>query len=248
MGKVLKFIGFGLAAVLILFLALTAYFVYQTYQLKEETFRSGYTYEIHIGTNKTLFNVTLFLPLPAGEIADELSAGNVYNPENWSFEIVDTEYGKMLKIRADEIHPRYPPEFRPIPVEPGKESPKVENVPYHENMLKISAKSSREINTKDPIGNEPLLLPKYGLVEVECIPSCSNCDKCYSYETVIYANYNATPSTTVEITIRLEGTNSWWAYGWSFNEYRDYIYVSLSGEHHCWISASGYIVAGDGIY
>ena len=72
---------------------------------------------------------------------------------------------------------------------------------------------------------------------------------CYEYESRIYANYMAPPDAEVPIRIELTGENACvWVYGWSGNEYRDWIGVPLTGAQDGWCAASGVFVAGEGMY
>jgi hypothetical protein len=96
-----------------------------------------YTYQIEIETDKPLYNVTLYLPiLMKGEavpdvvddMIDELSG------ENWSCNIVETEYGKMLKMSIDTI--------------------------VVGSFVVVRKEVKYIINTKDPVGKEPIFYPR----------------------------------------------------------------------------------------
>ena len=57
------------------------------------------------------------------------------------------------------------------------------------------------------------------------------------------------PNAEVSIHVELTGENAWvWVYGWSGNEYRDGVSVTLTGAQDGWCTASGGLVAGEGRY
>lgn len=247
----IKKVGLGIIAVIV---ALVSLWMYHAHRLYEESYRSEYHYGIRIQTDSVLHNVTLFVPLPVFEekskIGDEMMAGNASKRDDWDCRIVETEHGKMLEISAAEIAP----EFRPLPVplppesiEPGEE----ETLASMPEGITVTVDADHDINTKNPIGNEPLLSPEYDLTRSTCelpYPERRGPPNCYEYESRIYADYTASPDAKFSIYIELEGRNSWWVYGWSGNEYRDNVNVTLVGEKHGWHVASGRLIEGEGRY
>jgi hypothetical protein len=138
----------------------------------------------------------------------------------------------------------------PVPIEPGKE---LKELPQGKppKVLSIRVHADHDINTKNPIGNEPLLSPKYNLTRSTYelpYPEGQTPPKCYEYESRIYADYTASANAKLSIWIEAEGRNGWWVHGWSGNWYSDRIELTLIGEQHGWYFTSGKLVAGEGRY
>ncbi|MEA3324601.1 MAG: hypothetical protein U9Q37_05605 [Euryarchaeota archaeon] len=76
----------------------------------EGSYRSEYHYQVTVGTDSDLHNVTLYVTLPIFEeelnIGEEIVAKNASQPEGWDCEIVETENGGgVLMIHAEGIIP-----------------------------------------------------------------------------------------------------------------------------------------------
>ena len=245
----IKKVGLGITAAIVV---LAALLMYHAHGLYEKSYTSEYHYGITIQSDSVLHNITLFVPLPAFEekskIGDEIMAGNASKRDDWDCRIVETEHGKMLEISADEIAP----EFHPLPtplesIEPGEEETPVSM----SKGISVRVDADYDINTKNPIGNEPLLSPEYNLTRSTCelpYPERPAPPNCYEYESLIYADYTASLDAKVSIYIELAGENSWWVYGWSGNHYHDRIRITFTGEQHGWYIASGKLVEGEGRY
>jgi len=258
-----KITKFGIIIIVVV-VVVAGLWMYHTHGLYENTYSSEYDYRVTIGTDSVLHNITLYLPLPVLEdkskVGDEIIAGNALKVDGWDCSIVETEYGKMLKIRAKRMAPKF--HTPPTPIEPGEE-------PNEPPQGKISGTFSKEtpvlmpkelsarvhvdqdVNTKNTIGNEPLLSPKYNLTRSTYeipYPEGRTPPNYYEYESRIYADYTAAANAIVPIYIEAEGRNSWWVYGWSGNNYRDRIELTFTGEQHGWYVASGKLVEGEGRY
>ena len=227
MKKTIK-IGVG---VIVIVVALAGLWMYHTHELYEKSYRSEYRYEITIDSDSALYNVTLLVPLPIidgrSRIGDEIIAGHASKPDGWSCSIVETKHGKMLKISAEKI----PPGVR--------------------KRISAVVDVGRDINTKNPIGSEPLLSPKYNLTLSTYdlpYPEGQSPPTCYEYESRIYADFESPTDAEVSIYIEAEGENSWWVYGWSGNSYRDRVGITFTGEQPGWHIASGKLVYGEGRY
>ncbi|MCC4771079.1 hypothetical protein FXV91_13160 [Methanosarcina sp. DH2] len=271
--KIIIFGGLVLFVLLLLMLGLR-YVGNQNDEMYNDSLMSHYEYDIIIESNSTLQNVILYLPVPVFEnesgVGLEMVNGDYYNkPSNWNLSLEDTEYGLMLKIEAAEIQPVY--HSLPVAVpEPEPGSGDLENEVPEEALVEESHEYSEEtpvlvpidfgtrvgadhlINTRSPVGNESVLLPKYNLRDSEegpIVPLPEHINPEYfDYESLVYAHYDASPEAEVQIFIQLEGLNEWWIYGWKYNEYRDGISIQLTGPQEGWVQAEGKLVTGDGIY
>ena len=274
MNKWIKILGGLILFVLLLFILGSLYMENQSEKMYNDSLMSSYDYSITITSNSTLQNVTLYLPVPVFDnksgIGLEMVNGDYYNkPSDWNLSLEDTEYGLMFKIEAAEIQPVYHslPVAVPEP-EPGSddfenEIPEAEQIveshEYSEETPVLasidfgtSLKADHPINTRFPYGNESVLLPKHNLRESEERPEIPLPDYInpayFDYESMVYANYDASPDAEVQIFVEMEGMNEWWIYGWQFNEYTDRISIQLAGPQEGWVRAEGKLTTGDGIY
>jgi len=243
MKKSTKYIGIGITVIAIIVAGLYGLWMYHTHRLYEETYTSEYNYLVTVKTDSILHNVTLYLPLPVFEgeskIGDKITAGNISKPDDWDCSVIETQYGKMLKISAKKMIP----ETR-----------------YSYTRISVRLRSDHEINSKNPIGNEPVLSPKEKLTgpstyryprpqEAERQLPPDYYDYIYSeYKTYVYADYATSLNANLSIFIELSGSNHWWVYGWGGNYYDDKINIKLTGEQHGWHIASGKLVEGIGDY
>lgn len=271
--KITIFGGFVLFFLLLLVLG-SMYLEDENEEMYNDSITGNYEYDIIIESNRTLQNVTLYLPVPVFEnesrVGLEMVDGDYYNkPSNWNLSLEDTEHGLMFKIETAEIQPVYHslPVAVPEP-EPGSENIEDE-VPEEEQILESNeyseetpvltsidfgtdVKADHLINTRYPIGNEPVLLPKHNLRESEeepVVPRSEHLNPEYfDYESLVYAHYNTSHDADVQIFVELDSRNEWWIYGWQYNDYIDRISIQLSGPQEGWVKAEGKLITGDGIY
>jgi hypothetical protein len=272
MNRKIKVFGGLILLVLLLLVLGFRYLETQNEEMYNDSLMSNYEYDIIIESNSTLQNVTLYFPVPVfeneSEIGLEMVNGNCYNkPSNWNLSLEDTEYGLMLKIETDEVQPVY--HSLPIAIpepEPGEteyevpeEQQLVESHEYSEETPVLvpidfgtSVKADHLINTRYPIGNESVLLPKNNLRESEVdstVPRPEHLNPEYfDYESLVYAHYDASPDAEVQIFVELDSRNEWWVYGWQYNEYTDRISIRLTGPQAGWVREEGKLTVGDGVY
>ncbi|MET1124876.1 MAG: hypothetical protein ABWW66_06400 [Archaeoglobaceae archaeon] len=191
-------------------------------------------------------NVTVIVPLPV--LDEPIELANLSVPDSWKAELVETSYGKMLKLSGEKVR-AWVMKPMPVPVEPGS------NLTPTPTMVKRAArydfelrlKLDREINTLSPLNGEYILKPKFSLREVECpeeyVKYWENAE-CYTYTTLIY--YESEPFVDASVVVWLEGRNSWFQMGWTGNEFDDYISVQLT--HNGWHNVTGKLETGQGVY
>jgi len=98
--KIIIFGGFVLFILLLLVLG-SMYLENRNEEMYNDSVMSNYEYNINIESNRTLQNVTLYLPIPVfenkSEVGLEMVNGDYYNkPSNWNLSLEDTEYGLMF--------------------------------------------------------------------------------------------------------------------------------------------------------
>ncbi|MFP4559385.1 MAG: hypothetical protein ACLFO6_07810 [Archaeoglobaceae archaeon] len=228
-----------------------ALWIYHTNSLYEQSFTAEYRYRVNVDleTGSSINNVTIHVPIPSDgrDVPEDLTG-----PDDWDLSIVDTEHGRMLKISADRIETH---RSTPSPLEPGEEPGEELQAPADEvqaiqlNRITQTITTNKEINTADPQRSEPLLHPKYNLTTTECwFPHGEEQRlKCYKYRSAGFVYYESDSDVSLTISITFEGTNSWWIYGWTGNEYRDRIYLTSEGEKG-WLNPEGQLVIGWGTY
>lgn len=213
---------------------------YQKEEMYHNSYRSDYNFDVDLSIGSPINNVTLYIPLPildnASSAGQSIVNTSYSGPRSkWKNEIVETEYGPMLSMKIDYFKPRLVtkgegPDTYPLPLVFG---------------TRVSAEHA--IDTKDPIGKEPLLMPELNLTHLGKVTNHRDADV-YSYDTKVYAFYDTSPNASVWIDISLYGTNEWWIGGWQSNSYRDHIQVELLGSQNGWVLVEGEIVSGEGTY
>jgi hypothetical protein len=111
--------------------------------------------------------------------------------------------------------------------------------------------SDSEINTRLPLGNEPVLSPAYNLTLSKYdmpYPENREPPTVYDYNSLIYADYETSPEAKVYLAIHSSGMNEWWIYGWNWNQYSEQIFADLTGQQQGWVDVQGKITMGEGSY
>lgn len=229
--------------------------------LARDSYTSEYTYDGSVSADGTLTNVTILLPAPAldGEsaVAAEIESGDGYlRPETASSRVVETEHGPMLAVTVDEfaVEPAY---YRFVE---DDELGRVEEIDADEYDpddpdtfvreresidLTLRLESDEAIDTREPIGAEPLLEPRFDTTETPCQ---GDAGRCYEYASLAGLEYGADPDTTVSASVTFRGENAWWTGGWNGNWYEERVTVEATGAQAGWVPASGELEAGRGSY
>jgi hypothetical protein len=220
------------------------------------------------------------LPVYKNESASgkELIIRNLKEKKGWNLSIEETAHGKMLALRTDRFVPEMhslpvaisdsPNETKgaemvessgPVDEVKGEKLPETEiQVNSSEGrqyptpvQFSVSLASDSEINTKYPLGNEPVLNPAYNLTLSKYdmpYPENREPPTVYDYDSLIYADYETSPEAKVSLLVHFSGRNEWWIYGWNWNQYQEYIYSDLSGPQQGWVQLQGKITMGEGNY
>jgi len=235
----------------------------------QQSYGSEYTYDVLVGPNygnESISNLTVMLPLPVADgdsaVGEDLSDREFRLPEGWSYAVVDTEYGPMLRIEADEI-PGEPTYYRavmegdrlvdweeiPASAYDRNDSDTI-RVEHDDAEIQHTVVVNETIDTRSPIGDEPLLSPRSNQTEVACEQFYYEDEDatCYAYDARVYLSYDAPPGTEVYVRAELRGTNSWWVLGWNYNEYRDTVALLTDESPDGWTTADGELVTGSGNY
>ena len=227
----------------------------------QDSYASEYEYDVRVTTNGTLTDATILVPAPALEgesiVAAELDDGaHAVRPEGVSSRIVETEHGPMLEVAVDEfvVEPEY---YRFVEEDDVGWTEEIDADEYDPDdpdtfvrdqesvELTLWLESDAGIDTREPVGAEPLLEPRVDVTETTCE---SGAERCYAYASRTFLEYEADPTTAVSASVTFRGENSWWTGGWNGNWYEDRVTVEATGPQSGWGAASGELEAGWGSY
>jgi hypothetical protein len=246
-------------------------------QRQAATTESTYQYEVTIAADETLENATFYVPVPAENGTSHLGERFVEDvrydrytpamrgydsepePVNFSYELVETERGRMLAITADriEVTKVYYREVENETMGWYERIPAEEYDPDNPDMgvqndgsftFSVTLVADEPIDTADPFDDEPLLAPQADRTEVDCFTGDSATHRCFEYEGRVYADYETSEEATVYISTQLDGRNEWFSGGWTGNEYREWSRVELRGPQSGWILTDGELEIGSGTY
>ncbi|MDD4255008.1 MAG: hypothetical protein PHP59_06470 [Methanofollis sp.] len=269
-------------AILILVVILVAVFVsilgYFSVSAPESA-QSVYIYELTLSTTGPLDNATLLVPVPSYYNAESGKNETVINISRTSFtnfdrdtisvQIEEVNGVSMLKISADRISPLYKNRIDPIPIMPGQneselpqptdiysdryseETPELVEMEIH--MYDTSV--DHEIDTKTPVGKEPLFMP-YRITDTIGSPDSamygdyyvSAGSSGYVFETPFILSYTADDDNVLTISSEFHAINQWWVGGWQSNSYRERMRHEFQGGCDGTYQVTGILITGDGVY
>ncbi|WP_458207866.1 hypothetical protein [Haladaptatus sp. NG-SE-30] len=242
--------------------AASGLFLYSQY-LYRDSYGSEYHYDVRLSPSAPVTNVTVLVPLPShdGEpLVDADTVSHPFTPDDWAYDIVETEYGSMLRIRANEIPTEPTYHYNVIEDNRLVRWESISATEYDSNNsshlrvthddvdISTGVESDRTIDTRSPIESESLLHPHENRTETACFSSQDEDETCYTYDGRIFVSYEAAPDTAVSISIELWGSNSWWVFGWNYNEYIDRQSVEIVGPQDGWVITDGNLETGQGNY
>jgi hypothetical protein len=237
-----------------------------------ESFESSYFYELRVSTSGPLDDAVLLIPIPSCYDPD---SGNVtpinisrasfrnFDRENVSVRIEDVNGVPMLNISADRIDPIYENRIEPIGIRPGENESNLPE-PTHTYSNRYSEETpvlvemelsmfdtspGHEINTRMPIGNEPLFAP-YRIVgnlsssEDYVSPGASG----YIVEVPYILSFDADDDNVLTISSDFQGVNQWWVLGWQSNSYHERVRYEFRGPCNGTYPVRGVLVTGEGVY
>ncbi len=170
---------------LILILAAVVFFTWTSYQFSQasrQSERHNYYYTIDLSYDTTIDNVTFLLPVPelntTPVFMESILNGSAYGiSPDWNLSIVQENGSPMLAIRAARMVPEY--HGFPIAIEPGATVLPTTLVPGHEYSpdtpvlmpitIAVMEQVSSPVNTRDPVGHEPLLSPGGPFTTGSCV-------------------------------------------------------------------------------
>jgi hypothetical protein len=272
-----RVVGAGAVALLVVFALVVGGLYALGQQRVEQNAEGTYEYRVTLSTDRTIEDATFYVPVPRSNGESEIGERFVEEvrysrsvpaiegydrdpePVNFTYELVETEHGRMLAISADriEVSRVY---YRVVEnetmgwaerIDPGEYDPSDPNMGVRDDgsfSFDVTVVADDSVETADPFGTEPLLDPRYNLTEVECTFGAGARQECYEYDSQVYAAYDAPENATVYVGTELDGRNEWFSGGWTGNEYRQRIRTELLGPGTGWYLAEGELEIGSGRY
>lgn len=227
-----------------------------------ESYTSSYEYSVGIDATGTLEDVTIRVPLPRadGEAAFD---GRVVAPngtvEGFDAATVETEYGPMLELTADEfvVETRY---YRFVEEdglgrrEEIDESEYDPSNPDHQVVerrtvtVSVTREATYPIETRTPVGESPTFYPTATRDLTDCPFPYRDETACFDYDAPIYLSYETADSADVSGVVAVYGSNEWFAGGWTGNGYADRLHFDATGPRDGWVVANGTTEVGRGTY
>lgn len=217
-------------------------------------------YSIDISYNHTIENVTILLPVPllngTTALAEPYLDRTVYGiPDDWELSIEMAGGMPMLAIRAERMVPEY--HGFPIAIEPGESPLPTTLVPGTEYSpdtpvlrpvhLGMMLPVNRTINTRNPVGSEPVFNPEGEFTRPESGTGLFPGGEEYVHTVPVYVRYAPGSAAQVHFSTSIQGVNSIWSGGWVFNSYEDTAaWDSVQSQE--WTNASASLFTGVGVY
>jgi len=247
-------------ALILLAVILFAWVAWQFDQSTRQSERHTYFYTIDLSYTATIENVTLFLPVPelneTPMFITPLLNGTGYGVSpDWNLSVVYENGTPMLAIRADRMVPEY--HGYPIAIEPGTSVLPTTLVPGHEYSgdtpvlmpvtLAMMETSGSVIDTRYPVGHEPVFFPKGVFTPGSEIPTTSNCPT-FDHTVPVYVSYKSERPVVLSLRVSVEGYNAIWRGGWESNTYSDTVFLEIEDGSQGWIEGEGKLFTAEGLY
>ena len=235
-----KIISITLGIFIVILFAFTGIITYTTYTetMYRNTIAGTYYYTCNITTDSSLYNVTLFIPVPDDSsgnspVVSAFSSHLVMGvPAGWETTLYDTGKATLVKVTTPAIVP---------PQGTSASNP-------YTITLSSTTSSHTPVNTRDPVGNSAVFRPVQALRETGCPEGSAYGSSCFTYTTSIFADYTTSPGAVVIVTSAVTGKNTWKIFGPRSNEYHTEIGVVLKGDNHGWVVPDGLLASGIGTY
>jgi hypothetical protein len=245
---------------ILLAVILFAWFAWQFDQSTRRSERHTYYYTIDLSYNATIENVTLLLPVPELNMnpyfVTSLLNKTAYGVSpDWNLSVVYENGTPMLAIRAARMVPEY--HGYPIAIEPGVSILPTTLVPRHEYSsdtpvlipvtVAVMETSASEIDTRNPVGHEPLFFPGGTLTPGLCVtPACNGA--VYDHPVPVYISYTSEKPVALSLRVSVQGSNAIWRGGWQSNTYSDTVTLEISDGEQGWIKGEGKLITAEGVY
>jgi hypothetical protein len=242
--------------ILVLVLLAVIFFAWVTWQFDQssrQSERHNYYYTIDLSYNTTIENVTLLLPVPELNstpfFVTSLLNGTAYGVSpDWNLSIVSENGTPMLAIMAERMAPEY--HGYPIAIGPGTSVLPTTLVPGHEYSadtpvlmpvtVAVMETRASEINTRHPVGHEPLFFPSGMFTPGSNFPT-------YNHPVPVYIRYASEKPVALSLRVSIYGSNGIWRGGWVSNTYSDSVALEIADGAQGWIEGEGKLITAEGV-
>jgi hypothetical protein len=143
------------------------------------------------------------------------------------------------------------PEYHgyPIAIEPGASVLPTTRVPGHEYSgdtpvlvpvtVAVMETSMAEIDTRDPVGHEPLFFPNGVFIPESGFPV-------YDHKVLVYLSYTSAGPVTISLHVSVTGSNAIWRGGWEEHNYSDTVLIEIANGTQGWIEGKGQLFTTGG--
>jgi hypothetical protein len=151
------------------------------------------------------------------------------------------------------------PEYHgyPVAIEPGVSVPPTTLVPGREYSsdtpvlmpvtVAVMEQASSAINTRDPVGHEPLFSPGGNFTPGPCVtPACDG--PVFNHPVPVYISYTSDRPVSISLHVSVQGSNSVWKGGWLSNTYSDTVALDIANGTQGWVDGEGKLLAAEGVY
>jgi len=246
-------------AFILLAVILFAWITWQFDQAARQSERHNYYYTIDLTYTATIENVTLLLPVPElnttplfiPSLLDKTAYG--VSPE-WNLTIVRENGTPMLAIRASRMVPEY--HGYPVAIEPGTSVLPTTLVPGREYSsdtpvlmpvtIAVMETSASEIDTRHPVGHEPLFFPGGVFTPGPEVSPVCNCPT-YDHPVPVYISYTSDRPVSISLRVSVQGSNAIWRGGWESNTYSDTVVLEIANGTQGWVGGEGKLFTVGGV-
>jgi hypothetical protein len=226
-----------------------------------DSYTSTYEYSVGVDATGTLQDVTIRVPLPRGGDAAFDTDAVVANATVEGFEtrVVDTEYGPVLELTAEEfvVEPRYyrfveedgmgrREEISEAEYDPS--NPDHQRVDRRTVSVFVTQSAPYPIETRTPVGASPTFYPGATRELTDCPLPHEGETACFAYDAPVYLSYESADSARVTGLVAVYGSNEWFAGGWTGNGYADRVAFAATGPRDGWVVGNGTTEVGRGRY
>jgi len=238
-----------------------------------------YLYDLTLSTSGPIEDVVLLIPVPCFYNSDSGNNETIINISHLSFSNIDQDNISitietvngvpMLNISAESITPLYKNRIEPIMIMPGEN---VSELPQPTHIYSDSYSEEtpvlvrmeihlfdnnpgHEIDTRMPIGKEPLLMPYGFLRNLSSTEDgfyegyyLSRGTTGYLVKVPFILTYHSDDENVLSISSEFQGINQWFILGWQSNSYHERISHEFTGEGNGTYLVTGLLATGDGVY
>jgi hypothetical protein len=107
--------------------------------------------------------------------------------------------------------------------------------------------SVSEIDTRQPVGHEPVFFPGGVFTTGTEVPPVSKSHS-IDHKVPVYISYTSEQPVVISLRVSVQGSNAIWRGGWESNTYSDTVVLEIADGEQGWIEREGKLVTAEGVY